>query len=159
MDTETPQAQDHDFGNSQWVEMGGYNPSQHHSPISDFHGFTYGASPIMPMEPAYSMSIPQPYTSQQLLPLTMPSQWPSMLTTQASFPSVPLPPVPMSSMATLHPIHTAQIPTPPTPRRTLTDADRRRMCMYHEENPHVKQTEIGCKWNNVDLRLLLSRGR
>ncbi|KAI9812146.1 MAG: hypothetical protein M1827_004812 [Pycnora praestabilis] len=30
-----------------------------------------------------------------------------------------------------------------SPRRTLTDADRRRMCLYHEENPTVKQTEIG----------------
>ncbi|KAF3921060.1 hypothetical protein AA313_de0204043 [Arthrobotrys entomopaga] len=28
-------------------------------------------------------------------------------------------------------------------RRTLTDADRRRMCLYHEQHPHVKQTEIG----------------
>jgi hypothetical protein len=25
----------------------------------------------------------------------------------------------------------------------LTDQDRRRMCQYHEENPSVKQTEIG----------------
>ncbi|KAI5779202.1 hypothetical protein DFH27DRAFT_489226 [Peziza echinospora] len=31
----------------------------------------------------------------------------------------------------------------PSPRRTLTDADRRRMCLFHEENPNVKQTEIG----------------
>lgn len=30
-----------------------------------------------------------------------------------------------------------------SPRRTLTDADRRRMCLFHEENPTVKQTEIG----------------
>ncbi|PWW73400.1 hypothetical protein C7212DRAFT_300982 [Tuber magnatum] len=30
-----------------------------------------------------------------------------------------------------------------SPRRTLTDADRRRMCIFHEENPNVKQTEIG----------------
>jgi hypothetical protein len=31
----------------------------------------------------------------------------------------------------------------PSPRKTLTDSDRRRMCQYHEENPSVKQTEIG----------------
>ncbi|PGH32465.1 hypothetical protein GX50_04765 [[Emmonsia] crescens] len=144
MDTET-QPQDHDFGAPQWVDMGGgYGQSQHHSPINDFNGFTYGPSPVMPVEPSYSMSIPQPYTSQQLLPLSTPSQWPSMLTTQSTFPPVPLPPMPMSSMPTLHPIHTAPVTsTAPTPRRTLTDNDRRRMCMYHEENPHVKQTEIG----------------
>ncbi|EHA19072.1 hypothetical protein ASPNIDRAFT_212059 [Aspergillus niger ATCC 1015] len=31
----------------------------------------------------------------------------------------------------------------PTPRRTLTDEDRRRMCLYHEENKTAKQTDIG----------------
>ncbi|EPQ63700.1 hypothetical protein BGT96224_5103, partial [Blumeria graminis f. sp. tritici 96224] len=30
-----------------------------------------------------------------------------------------------------------------SPRKTLTHNDRRRMCQYHEENPTVKQTEIG----------------
>ncbi|MCJ1307145.1 hypothetical protein MMC25_000791 [Agyrium rufum] len=53
----------------------------------------------------------------------------------------------------LHPIQTYE-PLPllppvtapvsmPAPRRTLTDQDRRRMCQYHQENPSVKQTEIG----------------
>ena len=28
-------------------------------------------------------------------------------------------------------------------RKILTDDDRRRMCQYHEDNPKVKQTEIG----------------
>ncbi|EEH39376.1 hypothetical protein PAAG_08645 [Paracoccidioides lutzii Pb01] len=143
MDTET-QPQDHDFGAPQWVDMGGYGQSQHHSPLNDYNSFAYGSSPVMPVEPSYSMSIPQPYTSQQLLPLSTPSQWPSMLTTQSNFPPVPLPPMPMSSLPSLHPIHTAPISSSaPTPRRTLTDNDRRRMCLYHEENPHVKQTDIG----------------
>ncbi|EEQ83739.2 uncharacterized protein BDCG_00544 [Blastomyces dermatitidis ER-3] len=143
MDTEA-QPQDHDFTAPQWVDMGGgYGQSQHQSPINEFNGFTYGSSPVMPVEPSYSMSIPQPYTSQQLLPLSTPSQWPSMLTTQSTFPPVPLPPMPMPSMPSLHPIHTAPITTAPTPRRTLTDNDRRRMCEYHERHPHVKQTEIG----------------
>jgi hypothetical protein len=35
--------------------------------------------------------------------------------------------------------------TSSTPRKTLTDADRRRMCLYAEEHPTVKQTEIGGK--------------
>ncbi|TGZ79114.1 hypothetical protein EX30DRAFT_373257 [Ascodesmis nigricans] len=34
-----------------------------------------------------------------------------------------------------------------TPRRTLTDSDRRKMCLYHEANPTVKQTEIGGRAN------------
>ncbi|VDB89128.1 Bgt-5103 [Blumeria graminis f. sp. tritici] len=33
-----------------------------------------------------------------------------------------------------------------SPRKTLTHNDRRRMCQYHEENPTVKQTEIGAKF-------------
>lgn len=41
------------------------------------------------------------------------------------------------------PTQTIRQPTMPTARRTLTDDDRRRMCLYHQENPHVKQTEIG----------------
>lgn len=32
-----------------------------------------------------------------------------------------------------------------TPRRTLTDEDRRRMCVYHEEHKTAKQTDIGGK--------------
>ncbi|KAK2767476.1 hypothetical protein FQN54_003633 [Arachnomyces sp. PD_36] len=93
----------------------------------------------MPMEPSYSMSIPPPYTTQPLLPLAMPSQWPSMLTTQGGYGAAPLSAAPLP---TPHPTH-ATHSNGPTPRRTLTDADRRRMCLYHEENPHVKQTEIG----------------
>ncbi|KAL8773016.1 MAG: hypothetical protein Q9209_002036 [Squamulea sp. 1 TL-2023] len=42
------------------------------------------------------------------------------------------------------------IPTPQSGRRTLTDQDRRRMCQYHEENPSVKQTEIGRKFPDIE---------
>ncbi|KLJ11554.1 hypothetical protein EMPG_13261 [Blastomyces silverae] len=140
MDTEA-QPQEHDFTTPQWVDMGGgYGQSQHQSPINEFNGFTYGSSPVMPVEPSYSMSIPQPYTSQQLLPLSTPSQWPSMLTTQSTFPPVPLPPMPMPSMPSLHPIHTAPITTTaPTPRRTLTDNDRRRMSLFGVERSTVSK--------------------
>ena len=33
-----------------------------------------------------------------------------------------------------------------TPRRTQTDADRHIMFTHHEENPIVKQLEIGGNW-------------
>ncbi|KAM5473667.1 hypothetical protein MauCBS54593_002465 [Microsporum audouinii] len=143
MDTETPPMQDHDFVNSQWIDMGGYAVAQHQQ-LTEFSGFQFGSSPIMPIEPAYSMSMPQPYTTQHLIPLTMSSQWPSMLSTQPGFAPMPVAPMPMTPIAPpLQHVQTPQIPTPPTPRRTLTDAERRRMCLYHQENPHVKQTEIG----------------
>ncbi|EZF10942.1 hypothetical protein H112_07860 [Trichophyton rubrum D6] len=143
MDTETPPLQDHDFVSSQWVDMGGYAATQHHQ-LTDFTGFQFGSSPIMPIEPAYSMSMPQPYTTQHLIPLTMSSQWPSMLSTQPGFAPMPVAPMPMTPIPPqIQHVQTPQLSTPPTPRRTLTDAERRRMCLYHQENPHVKQTEIG----------------
>ncbi|WEW55321.1 hypothetical protein PRK78_000750 [Emydomyces testavorans] len=140
MDAETQHPPDHDFGNHHWVEMGAFN-SPH--PMGDFQGFTFGSLPIAPIGPAYSMSIPQSYTPQQLGPSTMPPQWPSLLSTQPSYAPVPLAPMPIPPVAHLQNMHTSHVSSSPTPRRTLTDADRRRMCMYHEENPHVKQTEIG----------------
>lgn len=141
MDTDTHHPQENEFGTSQWVEMGGYNPPQHTPSMPDYHGFGY-PSPIMPMEPSYSMSIPPPYAS---LPLTMPSHpWPSMLTTQSHFPEATLPPTPIpTSISPPAPVHPIRTSNGPTPRRTLTDEDRRRMCLYHEENRSAKQTDIG----------------
>ena len=53
--------------------------------------------------------------------------------------SQPGPPLQLAAAANI----TAAPTQTSTPRRTLTDADRRKMCMFHEENPNVKQTEIG----------------
>ncbi|KAL2014679.1 hypothetical protein VTN00DRAFT_2204 [Thermoascus crustaceus] len=142
MDTDTHHPQENEFGTSQWVEMGGYNPPQHTPSMPDYHGFGYAPSPIMPMEPSYSMSIPPPYAS---LSLTMPSHpWPSMLTTQSHFSEATLPPTPVpTSISPPAPVHPIRTSSGPTPRRTLTDEDRRRMCLYHEENRSAKQTDIG----------------
>lgn len=66
-----------------------------------------------------------------------------MLTNPASYPAppvaIPATAAPLLKMTgtKLPAIHNA------SPRKTLTDSDRRRMCQYHEENPSVKQTEIG----------------
>jgi hypothetical protein len=150
MDTDAHHGQDHDYGSSPWLDMGGFDsqPPHHSPPIPDYQPFGYGQSPVMPMEPSYSMSIPPPYTP---LHLTMPSPpWPSMLTSQSNFAEsvlTPAPPPPLTIPH--HPVaaRTSQQTTPvsggPTPRRTLTDDDRRRMCLYHEENKGAKQTDIG----------------
>ncbi|KAK2736141.1 hypothetical protein FQN57_000872 [Myotisia sp. PD_48] len=142
MDTESPPMQDHDFGGPQWVvDMGTYNAPDHN--LQDYGGFAYSTSPIMPVEPAYSMSMPQAYTSQHLLPLTMSPHWPNMLSTQPSYAPLSVAPMHMHHVTSSLPhIHPSPV-MPPTPRRTLTEDDRRRMCKYHHENPHVKQTEIG----------------
>ena len=127
-----------------------YDAHHHQSPVQDFNQFAYG--PI-PMEPIYSNAMqppPQHRTAHsQLHPLIMPqvSQWPSMLTSQSTyvppiFPSAPVPITPVSATpVSATSTHSGR--TSSTPRKTLTDADRRRMCQYHEDHPTVKQTEIG----------------
>ncbi|KAK2630225.1 hypothetical protein QTJ16_001045 [Diplocarpon rosae] len=147
-----------EFGNDGgWCDIHhNYSSSpQHQSPLYEQSGFTF-TQPFqqntLPTEQAFSHRMPIPHhsqthtTHQPLLPLIMPSHqtWPSMLTNPATYST---PPVAISStVAPLvkgnskkqqahHPIS--------SPRKTLTDSDRRRMCQYHEENPSVKQTEIG----------------
>ncbi|KAF4631798.1 hypothetical protein G7Y89_g6336 [Cudoniella acicularis] len=142
-------------GGDGWVDINhSYNSSQHQSPIYEHGGFGF-MQPVhhgLPTEPSFNpqrISQPPPNTlppHQQLLPLIMPSHptWPSMLTNPASYPAPPVAippasaPVVKGNGTKLPAIHAT-----PTPRKTLTDSDRRRMCQYHEENPSVKQTEIG----------------
>ncbi|KAF8418214.1 hypothetical protein EV426DRAFT_539783 [Tirmania nivea] len=88
--------------------------------------------------------------------LSIPTQWGGVIpTTTASptsyIPSAPiaqppppsLPPAQVASATLTANQPVASHAPNPSPRRTLTDADRRRMCLFHEENPNVKQTEIG----------------
>lgn len=148
MDTEGPNTQETEYGSSPWVDLGAFeSPSSHHSPpLPEYHGFSYGSSPIMPLEPAYSMSIPPPYST---INLSMPAHpWPSMLTTHSPFPEASISPTTTPTLSIpgpvpIRPLHATPAPTAPTPRRTLTDEDRRRMCLYHEENKTAKQTDIG----------------
>lgn len=152
---ESHHMQSHDFPQPTWVA---YSPPQHPhpvGPIPTYHGFGYGPSPIMRMEPSYSMSIPPPYAPA---PLALPSQpWPSMLATQPQFMGPPMPAVTMSaSVSAPAPIPSSRKSSTSgsTPRRTLTDEDRRRMCLYHEENKSAKQTDIG---GNAPLISLLNK--
>ena len=153
MDHEHHNGHDNGFGgNDGWVDMSNnYSQAQHQSPVYEHGGFGF-MQPIQHGLPSehYTQRIPPPpppHTNhQQLLPLIMPSHptWPSMLTNPANYsaPPVAIPPtaapVVKGSGAKLPATHPN-----PSPRKTLTDADRRRMCEYHEENPSVKQTEIG----------------
>lgn len=142
MKTEPHHDPDREFTHSPWVELGHFTSPQHSPPMPEYSGFDYGHSTLMAVD-SYGMSIPPPYAS---LPLPMPSHsWPSMLTTQSPF-HESLPPVPAPSSVS------PSVPAPPgrkastsssTPRRTLTDEDRRRMCLYHEEHKTAKQTDIG----------------
>ncbi|KAJ5678915.1 hypothetical protein N7462_007159 [Penicillium macrosclerotiorum] len=144
METETHQAPDSDFAHSPWVELGAFTSPQHSPPMPEYSGFDYGPSPLMAVDTTYGMSIPPPYAS---MPLPMPSHsWPSMLTHQSPFHESGLPPtpIPTSVSPTAPPPQVRKTSTGGSnPRRTLTDEDRRQMCLYHEENKTAKQTDIG----------------
>lgn len=140
-----------------WVDMNNsYSSSQHQSPIYEHGNFGFMPPPVqhgIPVEPSFnSPRMPQPPppppSHQHLLPLIMPSHptWPSMLTNPASYSSAQSAPVAIPQAPT--PLVKGNVKLPamhptPSPRKTLTDNDRRRMCQYHEDNPTVKQTEIG----------------
>ncbi|KAK4953485.1 hypothetical protein LTR66_013643, partial [Elasticomyces elasticus] len=97
----------------------------------------------MVMDSPYGMSMPPPYATMSL---PMPAHsWPSMLATNPPFPETGMH---VSAHASVSPT-TPMLPVRKTstggstPRRTLTDEDRRQMCLYHEENKTAKQTDIG----------------
>ncbi|KAJ5278991.1 hypothetical protein N7478_004363 [Penicillium angulare] len=146
METEIHHAPEGEFPHSPWTELGAFTSPQHSPPMPEYNGFEYGPSPIMTVDPSYGMSLPPPYAS---MPLPMPSHsWPSMLTHQSPFHENGLPPTPMPTAIS----PSEPIPPAPsrkastggsTPRKTLTDEDRRQMCLYHEENKTAKQTDIG----------------
>lgn len=143
------QQENHGYGQEGWVEISGYS-SHHQSPIHEYNGFGYmpSASQNVPVEPSFNRMAPPSHhhpAHQQLLPLIMPSHptWPSMLTNPSNYqpPPVALPPAQSLKTTKLPAIHTAA----PTARKTLSDADRKQICIFNQENPSVKQTEIGGK--------------
>ncbi|MCJ1284108.1 hypothetical protein MMC26_003439 [Xylographa opegraphella] len=145
------QAQDEQYGHHQWVDINDYHSPHVQSPANEYNGFGYMAnSHALPMESSYGRSIQSSYSMHQSQQSMMPTQWPSMLTNPSSNASSPAPiqvPPPLAPISTFATVHSLPPLTTPVPtasaRRTLTDQDRRRMCLYHEENPTVKQTEIG----------------
>lgn len=154
MEHEHHASHDNTYGSTDgWVDIShSYSSSQHQSPMYEHPGFQF----MQPLQhsgneqsynPPRMSQPPPPHTNhQQLLPLIMPGNptWPSLLTNPANYsaPPVAIPPISAPVVkgngAKLPAIHAT-----PSPRKTLTDNDRRRMCQYHEENPSVKQTEIG----------------
>lgn len=145
METEAHHAPESEYPHSPWVEISAFTSPQHSPPMPEYSGFDYGPSPLMTVDNSYGMSIPPPYAS---IPMPMPSHaWPSMLTTHNHFPESGLPvsmPTSVSPSAPMPPVRKTSTGGS-TPRRTLTDDDRRQMCIYHEENKTAKQTDIGGK--------------
>lgn len=141
---------DEQYSSNQWGDINDYHSPQGSSPTHEYNGFGYMSAPHgLPLDSSYGRSIHPAYSMHQPQQSIITTQWPSMLTspsTNAPLRSVPPQPAlaPISTFAIAHSLPPLTAPVPATTaRRTLTDQDRRRMCIYHEENPTVKQTEIG----------------
>lgn len=156
-----------EYASDHWVEIAGESP--HHTPLHDFNGFGYMSPSHIPIDSAHSRQHHHSYfVPQPLHPLNIP-QWPSQLTNPSeSSPPTQAPSVrpiaPATSIPPLQPARAASVTAPepkphpqPTARKTLTDNDRRQMCQYHEDNPSIKQTEIGgsCQTPVLNLNVLL----
>lgn len=146
---EQSQRQEHGYNESQdhWGQTSGYSQAHQQTSGLDYISFAL-SSPHLPVGNTYANSLNRPLHHQPQH-LIMP-QWPSMMTSQATYvtPSnaaAPFVPLPMSTPIPVTRSHASH--TGSTPRRTLTDADRRRMCQYHEEHPTTKQSEIGGRSN------------
>ncbi|SPO01112.1 uncharacterized protein DNG_03859 [Cephalotrichum gorgonifer] len=145
MDHEPHPAHDHSpYGtNSEWVD-GGF----HYIPTplqSDSLGRTTAPSTTIHPQPlSASPSSSQQHSHHPQPPMViLPSySWPSMFTNPVTYPA---PPLPVPAVAPPPPPPPAKPPraNTSTPRRTLTDEDRREMCLYNEKHPGVKQMDIG----------------
>jgi hypothetical protein len=134
------------YGQPDFSTFGYSDQLAQHSP-GLLHDQEFRLQPVpesMPFQPVSWNGMMGTVTTSVSTPnLTAYMQQPMHHHIQAQTPTVPtMAPttVSMPSTTTTHTSHTGS-----TARRTLTDADRRQMCLYHEENPNVKQTVIGGK--------------
>jgi hypothetical protein len=157
------------YGQGGWMSVpGGYSssPPTTMSPVNDFSRFDYNTTTPMPMEPdAYALPRPGPFATSHAPmppPLIMPHSglWPSMLASQSQHsyqtPILPAGPLqtPISATSTTDITPTSAKTT--TSRRKLTDDERRQMCIEAEQNPSMKQTQIGGERFHLQCRLALT---
>lgn len=143
---------DNEFGYSTSAELSTF-ASPHHSPqMSEYGPFGFYPSPLIDGYATYGMPVPPPYVSQQHLVgspslSSKPTQQPPLHTRQ--------PPSPMRT-SVLPPSRTTLVQKAftgrPTQRRKITDEDRRKICLYHEENKSAKQADIGGMTSHTTLR-------
>ena len=130
------------------------------TPGNKFSGFDFQRSAV-PSQPSFSPPPrPPPYTTshpQMSPPSTMPETavWPSMLITQRNYhrPLLLADPVRTSIRASPAPEARPTSATKPPPRRKVTDEERRQICLEAEQNPHMKQSQIGSKYTSSVQRL------
>lgn len=159
MPSEHQDSQQSGYGQGGWANLPStYSSSPQMSPMHEFPPFDYQPAPLMTMKPAYNIARPSHFATshaQMPPPLIMPHSglWPSMLASQPQA-SYQTPIMPAGPLQTPLSASTASDITPTsakttTSRRKLTDDERRQMCMEAEQNPNMKQTQIGgmCPWS------------
>lgn len=140
---------------STWGESGEYQSSRL-SPIHNYPSYSFEQSTQPPHDSMYSTGAgPSMLTSghHQSAPTQLPS-WSGIFSDTSQYGphsqlthdpvhsnnTVSLP----SSSSRLPPVTSGSIRAPRVgPRKTLTDDDRREICLYHRQHPDKKQTEIG----------------
>jgi hypothetical protein len=150
------------YNSDPWMALTGYPqsiPAQSHAsqPHNDYPAYDYQTSGQVSMEPGYTMARPPPYAtpqhSQMPPPLVVPQHhniWPSMIATSTSYQQHILPAGPTQTPLSASSMGSDLTPTSAkttTSRRKLTDDERRLMCLEAENNPTMKQTQIGAKFN------------
>ncbi|KIW96432.1 uncharacterized protein Z519_03501 [Cladophialophora bantiana CBS 173.52] len=164
MPPENQDSQHSGYSQNAWMGVpngipNGYSsPQTTISPMQEFPQFDYHhhhTTPI-PLEPAYPIQRPSPFASSHAPmppPLVVPNNilWPSMLASQPQA-SYPPPILPAGPLQTPLSAGTGSDATPTSAktnssRRKLTDEERRQMCIEAEQNPSMKQTQIGAKFN------------
>ena len=154
------------YGQDQWMGMGNYPASSQSgtTPTPEYHPYDY-PPPAMPMEPSYNVPRATQYSNGSQShplpppPLIMPhtALWPSMFTNQpghSSYQPAILPAAPIQTPISASSMHTPVDITPTsakssTSRRKLTDDERRQMCLEAEQNPNMKQTQIGGNFSST----------
>ena len=121
------------------------------SPMHEYQGFDYHQPPML-IEPSYRMAPPPPYAAgvfpQMSPPLLMPQNgiWPSMIAARShQQPILPAASIQTRVLAGTGSDMASSSANTMTSRRKLTDDERRQMCLEAEQNPTMKQTQIGGK--------------
>ena len=159
MGQDSSMAQGQGYGSDTWANMSPYSQSPYgNSPMNEYSGFAFtphglpseslGRMPPPPPQPQHHQMIqPAPsHMGHPHLPM-LNTAWPSQLTNPTPSGSYSAPPLSMPPVTT--PI-AAETPRAAAPhdkaRRTLTTEQKRAMCQYHEDNPGVRQADIGAKF-------------
>lgn len=123
----------------------------------DYSIYDCQTSALVSMDTSHIMSQPPPYGAFQYSAMLCPSvepqhhsHWPSQLYAIPSCHPPVLAAVPIQTLSSTNSMSTDSNLAglrKATTRRKLTDDERRLMCLEAENNPSMKQTQIGAKFN------------